>query len=146
MLRPSIYNRNSMLEDFFEDFFETPFFKSTELQNMAAMKTDIRENAGSYEVIMDLPGFKKEDVRAELKDGYLTVLASHSEEKKEDADTTYIRRERYTGHYRRSFYVGENLKQEDIHARFADGVLTLDIRKKEPEPELPDKKYIAIED
>lgn len=147
MLRPSIYNRNGMLDDFFDDFFETPFFRSTGVQNVAAMKTDIRESDNGYEVIMDLPGFRKEDVKAELKDGYLTVLASHTEEKNEEDDgKTYLRRERYSGHYKRSFYVGNAVTEEDIHAKFADGVLTMDIAKKVKEPELPDKKYIAIED
>ncbi len=147
MMRPSIINGTNFLEDLFDEFFETPFMKGTGLTNVAAMKTDIKESDSEYEVIMDLPGFTKEDVKAELKDGYLTVLASHTEETNEaDEGKKYVRKERYTGHYKRDFFVGDAVTEEDIKARFKDGVLTIIVPKKTKEPEIEEKKYIAIED
>jgi HSP20 family molecular chaperone IbpA len=108
------------------------------------MKTDVKEFDDRYEMGLDLPGYKKEDISAELKDGYLTVNASHEESSDEkNEDGKYIRRERYSGKCTRSFYVGEGVTEEDIKAKFEDGVLKLDIPKKEAK--LPEKKLIAIE-
>ena len=90
--------------------------------------------------------FKKENVKAELKDGYLLITAAtNTDEKKKDKDGRYIRRERYSGTCSRSFYVGDDVTQEDIKARFEDGTLKLSIPKKESKPEVEEAKYIAIE-
>ena len=104
-----------------------------------------QEKDTEYEVDIDLPGFKKEDVKAELKDGYLTICAAKGtdrEEKKEDGK--YIRKERYSGNMSRSFYVGKNMTQEDIHAKFEDGILKLTVPKKEAK-KVEEKNYITIE-
>lgn len=144
MLRPSIFQENFM-DNLFDDFFETPFFRSTGVRPVNAMKTDVKESDNEYEIVMDLPGFSKEDVGAELKNGYLTVCASRSEEKNDEDDKRYIRRERYSGHYKRSFYVGDAVTEEDIRARFKDGTLTITVPKKEKQPEVEQKKFISIE-
>ena len=145
MLRPSIFGRN-FVDDVFDDFFGAPFWGSTGSVNTATMSTDITENEGEYQVEMDLPGFAKEDVHAELKDGYLTISAQHGQNKEEkNDDGRVIRRERYQGLCQRSFYVGDAVTEEDIKAKFKDGVLTLLIPKKEKQPEVEQKKYIAIE-
>lgn len=142
MLRPSIF-RDNFVENVFDDFFRDPFFQSTGVRSVSAMKTDIQDLPDSYRIDMELPGFAKEDVRAELKNGYLTVRAAHTEENKSEG--SYIRKERYSGHYQRSFYVGDKVTQEDITASFKDGVLTLNVPKKERQPEVEETKYISIE-
>ena len=110
------------------------------------MKTDIKELDNGYELEIDLPGFKKDEVKAELNNGYLTVSAAKGlDEDKEDKKTgKYIRRERYAGSMSRSFYVGENMKEEDIHAKYENGILTLDVPK-EQKKAVSEKRYIAIE-
>lgn len=143
MLMPSIFSN-----DLFDDFFGTPFrgYDQVASGTHQMMRTDVRELEGGYEVTMDLPGVKKEDVKAELKDGYLTINASSNSQKEEkDANGRYIRRERYSGSCSRSFYVGEQVTQEDVKAKFEDGTLKLMIPKKEARPAVEDKKYIAIE-
>ena len=125
----------------FDDLFNTPFFTRSE-QNM--MKTDIKEHDTGYELTVDLPGVKKEDIKAELNDGYLTITAESDTSKDEkDEKGKYICRERYSGSYSRSFYVGDSITEEDIKAKFENGTLTLDIPKKEALPE-KQNKYIAI--
>lgn len=110
------------------------------------MSTDVRETESGYEVIMNLPGFTKEDVKGEVKDGYLTVTATTSTSNDEkDAEGKYIRRERYSGSCSRSFYVGEEVTQDDIKAKFEDGTLKLTIPKKEPQVKEAQKRYIEIE-
>jgi HSP20 family molecular chaperone IbpA len=110
------------------------------------MRTDVKETETGYELDLDLPGYKKEDVQAELKDGYLTITASTSSNKDEkDEDGKYIRRERYSGTCSRSFYVGEDISQQDIKAKFEDGTLKLSIPKKEEKPAEEEKKLISIE-
>ena len=110
------------------------------------MSTDVRETENGYEVIMNLPGFTKEDVKGEIKDGYLTVTATTNTSKDEkDAEGKYIRRERYSGSCSRSFYVGEEVTQDDIKAKFEDGTLKLTIPKKEPQVKEEQKRYIEIE-
>ena len=95
---------------------------------------------------IDLPGFKKEDLKLQLKDGYLNISASHNENKDEkDKSGKIVRQERYTGSMQRSFYVGEDVKQSDIAAKFENGVLALTVPKVEPKKEVPEEKYIAIE-
>ena len=125
----------------FDDLFNTPFFTRSEA-NM--MKTDIKEHDGGYELTVDLPGVKKDDIKAELNDGYLTITAENNSSKDEnDEKGKYICRERYSGSYSRSFYVGDSVTEEDIKAKFENGTLTLDIPKKEALPE-KQNKYIAI--
>ena len=142
MYMPAIFN-DSLFDDFFTDY--TPDAKK---RNMAAvqgvMKTDIKENDKEYELTIELPGYKKENVNAELKDGYLIINATNEKNEEEKDEKGYIRKERYFGSCSRSFFVGKNLKEEDIKAKFDNGVLTLNVPKEvEKLPE--EKKYIAIE-
>ncbi len=144
MLMPSLFG-----EYLLDDFFDVPNFSrlnKVESSNQNIMHTDVKEKSNEYEIIMNLPGFKKEDVKAELKDGYLTVNAvtSTSNDTK-DEDGKYIRRERYRGSCKRSFYVGEQVTYEDIKAKFEDGVLKMNIPKYEAKPAVEEKHYIAIE-
>ena len=109
------------------------------------MKTDIKENENGYELDIDLPGYKKENVKAELKDGYLTISASNdSSTEEKDEKGKYIRKERYTGSVSRSFYVGKYVTEEDIHAKFENGILKLSVPKVDA-PKVEQNKYIAIE-
>ncbi len=149
MLMPSIFGEN-LIDNFFDFPFRANSFGANEFglgrSQMDLMKTDIKESGQNYEITMNIPGVKKEDVKAELKNGYLTVNATASSEKNEkDEEGRYIRRERYSGSCSRSFYVGEAVKEEDIKARFEDGTLKLQIPKKEERPAVEDKKYITIE-
>lgn len=140
MLMPSIFG-----ERLFDDFMDFPFSSYGSAKNNM-MKTDIKDMEGSYELDIDLPGFKKEDIKAELKDGYLSISASSNSSKDEkDSSGRYIRRERYSGSCTRSFYVGEAVTKEDIKARFEDGILKLSVPKMENKPAVEEKKYIAIE-
>lgn len=109
------------------------------------MRTDVKDMDNSFELVMNLPGIKKEDIKAELKDGYLTISATsgYGDEEKDD-DGRYIRRERHYGSYSRSFYVGEELKQEDIKANFENGTLKLIIPKSQ-KPAIESNNYIPIE-
>ena len=151
MLVPSIFSDN-----FFDDFFEFPFIddraeKSAERKlygHHAAnlMKTDIKEFDDKYEVEIDLPGFKKDEVQVELKDGYLVVSAEKGldEDEKDKKSGKYLRRERYAGSCQRSFYVGEGVKQEDLKAAFNNGILTVAVPKEVQKP-VEEKQYITIE-
>ena len=151
MLMPSIFGENM-----FDEFFRDPFFDSRDMKKLEKklygrrgknlMKTDIRETDTEYELEMDLPGFKKDEIKVSLKDGYLTIQATTDSSKDEkDSNGTYIRRERYTGSCSRSFYVGDAVTQEDIKAKFEDGTLKMLVPKKEAKPAVEEKKYIAIE-
>lgn len=143
MLMPSIFGE-TLLDGFFGFPTRENFGRSSNTNGL--MQTDITEKDDSYEVTMNLPGFKKEDVRGELKDGYLVVSATtNTSNDEKDNEGRYIRRERYSGSCSRSFYVGEDITQEDIRARFEDGTLKLTIPKKEPAPAINESKYIAIE-
>ena len=147
MYMPSIFGE-SLFDDMFP--FDDSFFtsKKNPLYGKNAsrvMKTDIKENEGSYEVDIDLPGFKKDEISIELENGYLTVSAAKGLDKdEEDKKGKYIRKERYAGAMQRSFYVGENLTQEDIKAKYENGILRLSVPKKEAKP-VETKKTIAIE-
>ncbi len=145
MLAPSIFE-NSFMNDFFEDMFRTPFDMMRNVQ-IPGMKADVQEFNDKYQMDIELPGFTREEIHADLENGYLTIQAEHSENKEEknEKDGTYIRRERYSGKYQRSFYVGDEMTQEDIKANFRDGVLKLEIPKKEPVAEVEKKQRIAIE-
>ena len=136
-------NRNYNL---FDDLFRDPFF-SRPFENASSqiMKTDIHEKDGSYVIDMELPGYGKEDIKADLKDGYMTITAVRNETKEEkDAKGNCIRKERYTGSCNRSFYVGDRVTQEDIKAAFKDGVLALQVPKDVPKA-VEQPKLITIE-
>ncbi|MDO5521287.1 MAG: Hsp20/alpha crystallin family protein [bacterium] len=145
MLRPSILE-DDFLDNVFDNFFHDSFGQSTGIRSVSAMNTDIIELEDAYVIEMELPGFSKEDVRAELKDGYLIIRASRTESKNEKEMKRYIRKERYSGHYQRSFYLGRTIKEDDIKAVFRNGILTLEVAKKEKKPQVQERKYIAIED
>ncbi len=147
MLVPS-RRSNDFFSDFFSDPFDLGFFgnRSQKQPMPSMMKTDIRETDKAYELEMDLPGFKKENVHAEFKDGYLTVNAT-TEQSLEDRsnDGTYLRRERFTGSCSRSFFVGDEISEDEIRAKFEDGILKITVPKKVlPTPE-ETKKLISIE-
>ena len=146
MLMPSIFGE-SLFDEFFDDFVRpTRRVVRYNTPSTTIMKTDVKETEGSYELDIDLPGYKKEDVKAELKDGYLTIsAATNTNNDQKDENGKYIRRERYYGNCSRSFYVGENITQEDIKARFEDGILKIVVPKKEAKPAVEEKKYISIE-
>lgn len=128
---------------FFDDLFDEPFFKSN--NTTTVMKTDIKEQDGSYMIDIELPGYNKEDIKAHLQDGYLTITASTNRNVDEkDNAGNYIRRERYTGQCSRSFYVGENVRDEDIKAGYKDGILSLTVPKQDAK-QIEEKKYISIE-
>ena len=135
-------------ENLLDDFFDMPTMKGFGLSRMDQnlMSTDVKETDNGYEVSINLPGFKKEDIKVELKDGYLMIQAS-TDTSKEDKDEKkkYIRKERYSGSCSRSFYVGNSVSESDIKAKFDNGVLTLDIPKVEKAPEVEQKRYVEIE-
>ncbi|MCH5268293.1 MAG: Hsp20/alpha crystallin family protein [Lachnospiraceae bacterium] len=139
MLMPDIFGRS-----FFDNFFDLPFSGMRSSTN-DLMKTDVKDTDDGYEITMDLPGVKKEDVTAELKDGYLKISAvSDSSKEEKDEEGKYIYRERYSGSCSRSFYVGKHVTEEDIKAKFENGVLNMVVPKKTAS-EIEDKKMIAIE-
>ena len=141
MLVPSIFGED-LFDTFFDDF-KRPARSNT---NINVMRTDIKETDAGFELDIDLPGYKKEDVQAELKDGYLTISAKTNTTREEkDENGKYIRKERYSGSCSRSFYVGEQLEQEDIKARFEDGILKVKVQKKEAKPAVEENRYITIE-
>ena len=148
MLMPSIFN-NSLFDEMMDFLFGRDFSgDSGRMLNdyrTGVMKTDVKEADGVYEVDMELPGYKKEDVSARLDKGYLTITAVKNEENNENGGNgKYIRRERYCGQCSRTFYVGENVRQEDIHAKFEDGILKLTVPKTQP-AKIEEQKYISIE-
>ena len=144
---PSIFGEN-LLDDLWEfpsakewDKLDRKLYGKRAAQ---VMKTDVHEDDNGYEVDIDLPGFKKDEIKLTLEDGYLSVSAAKGLDKeKKDRKGRLIRQERYSGAMQRSFYVGDNLKEEDVKARFEDGVLKLEVPKKEPE-KLPEPHTIAI--
>ena len=153
MLRPSIFGEN-LFDDWFEGF---PFYMDKDIDNAEKklygkkaariMKTDIKEHDDGYELIIDLPGFTKDEIKASAENGYLTVSAAKGLDKdeKEKKSGRYIRQERYAGACERSFYVGENVEQGDIKAEFKHGILTLFVPKKEAKKAVEENKYISIE-
>jgi HSP20 family molecular chaperone IbpA len=149
MLAPKVFEN-----DLFDDWFD-PFGMMKEMTSLdrklygkhanREMLMDVKENGDHYEVEIDLPGFHKEDINIEINDGYMTVSANKGiNEDDKDKKGKIIRQERYAGSMQRSFYVGDAVKQEDVKAKFEDGVLKLSIPKNETE-KLPEKQYIAIE-
>lgn len=152
MLLPSVFGRNM-----FDDFFRFPAFDDKEFRDMEKklygrnggnlMSTDVKETDQGFELEMDLPGFNKDEVKVSLENGYMTVSAQ-KEMKNEEKDSDsgkYIRRERYAGACQRSFFVGEDLTEEDIKGEFKHGTLKLFVPKKEVKPAVEEKKYISIE-
>ena len=149
MLVPSIFGEN-LFDDFMDFPFNDDFWgRKNPLYGKNAkrmMKTDIRETESSYELDVDLPGFKKDEIKASLENGYLTISAAKGLDKDEkDKDGKYIRQERYAGAMSRSFYVGDEVTQEDIKAKYEDGILKLSIPKKEKKPAVEQDNHIAIE-
>ena len=143
MMMPSIFG-----ETLLDDFFEFPHIENCRRANSTSglMQTDVKEMDENYLIAMNLPGFKKEDIKCELKDGYLTVSGpTNSSKDEKDQEGKYIRRERYSGSCSRSFYVGEDVKQEDISAKFEDGTLKLLVPKKEVQAPIEESRFICIE-
>ena len=149
MYMPSIFGENLFDDMFnFDDSFFAPSKKNPLYGKNASrmMKTDIKETDGSYELDIDLPGFKKDEITAELNEGYLTVSAAKGLDKDEkDKKGRYIRQERYSGAMSRTFYVGENVKEDDIKAKFENGILSLSVPKPTEQKQIETKKQIAIE-
>ena len=153
MLMPSIFGEN-LFDDWFDDF---PFITDKGMKDVEKklygkkagriMKTDIKEKDNAYELVVYLPGFTKDEIKASVENGYLTISAAKGLDKdeQEKENGRYIRKERYAGACQRSFYVGENVKQEDVKAEFKHGILKLTVPKKEPEKAVEQNKYIAIE-
>ena len=147
MLMPSIFGEN--LFDEFDNWMDASFndvdkaLYGKHAKNM--MKTDVKETEKGYEVDIDLPGFKKDEIQLELNDGYLTISAEKGLDKdEEDEKKHYLRRERYAGGMSRSFYIGEGITEEDIHAKYEYGILKLSIPKEQPKA-VPEKHFISIE-
>ena len=144
---PSIFGEN-----LFDDWFGFPTFPEfrdvdRKLYGRHAareMKTDVHEHEDHYEVDIDLPGFKKDELELSLENGYLTVTASKSLDRDQENKGKVVRQERWSGSLQRSFYVGEALTEEEIGAKYADGVLSLTIPKKQ-QPKLPERRTIMIE-
>lgn len=147
MLAPSIFEEN-----FIDDLFGFPMKEFDDMERKLygrkanrMMKTDIREKDDNYEVSVDLPGFKKEEITVELDNGYLTISAAKGLDKDENKKGKLIRQERYAGSMTRSFYIGDNVEKGDIDATYRHGVLTLTVPKKALEKKIPEKNLIAIE-
>ena len=145
MLMPSIFGENLFNDDWMDFGFPEVDKALYGKHANNVMKTDVKETDTGYEVDIDLPGFKKDEINAQLDNGYLTISAAKGLDKDEkDKKGKYIRKERYAGAMSRSFYVGEGIKQEDIKAKYEDGILRLSVPKKEAKA-VENKKYIAIE-
>lgn len=151
MLAPSIFGMNDLFDDFGDVFEFSPAFRK-QVAATGNISSDIKELADSYQIEMELPGFAKEEVKAQLKDGYLTITAEHNAENKEENNeegqkkeaVKYIRRERYYGKCQRSFFVGKNVTEEDINAKFENGILTMYVPKEVKKPQV-EEKFITIE-
>lgn len=145
MLVPSIFS-NDLFDNFFNDTYRPSgdFVHSANSRDL--MNTDIKEYEDKYELGIELPGYAKEDVNASLKDSYLTIEAErHADNEIKDKNGKYIRKECFTGKCQRSFYVGEQVTQADIHAAFANGILTITVPKIKEQPKVEENHYIAIE-
>jgi HSP20 family molecular chaperone IbpA len=142
MLLPSIFGDN-LFDNFMDDMFPESGRKTFKTMP-SIMRTDIKETEDQYVLSVELPGFNKEDVKLSLKDGYLNISATAQNEEEEEKDGKFLRRERYTGAMTRSFYVGEDITEEDVKAKFGNGVLTLALPKEAPK-KIEEPKYICIE-
>ena len=147
MLMPSIFGENLFNDDWMDFGFPEVDKALYGKHANNVMKTDVKETDTGYEVDIDLPGFKKDEVQVELKDGYLVVSAEKGlDEDEQDKKTgKYLRRERYAGSCQRSYYVGKDTTEDDIKAHFEHGMLTVTVAKKEAKPAVEEKKHIAIE-
>ena len=151
MMMPRIFGEN-LFDDFMNDFAFPDFTDSANIEKALygkhaknLMKTDVKDTENGYEVDIDLPGFKKDEITMKLENGTLTVSAAKGLDKDEEQkDKKYVRRERYAGAMSRSFYVGNGVKNEDVHAKFENGVLRLSVPKKAAE-EIEADKYVSIE-
>lgn len=142
---PDLFDDLDVFDGFDKELFgrRNPLFGHHEKD---LMKTDIRDLKDHYEMLIDLPGFKKEDLKIRLEDGYLTILAEKGLDKEEkEKGGSFIRQERYSGSLSRSFYVGENVEEKDIQAKLDGGVLAITVPKKEEKEQLPKENYIEIE-
>ena len=139
MLTPYVFAR-SMFDEVFDSAFNS---RST----AGMMNTDIKESNEGYELIIDLPGVNREDLAAELKDGHLIISATVGQKKDSETETNgkYLRRERFVGSFKRSFYIGNQVRQEDIHAKYDQGVLHLFIPKVTATPQIDQRNMIQIE-
>ena len=147
MLLPRIFE-NNFADSFFNDkFFDDMFsFPTNFISSSRLMNTDVQDLGEEYQLEIELPGYEKKDIRAELKNGYLTIYGDKQDSREEKRDNgRYVRRERYSGKCRRSFYVGDYLKEEDIRASFKNGILKIKFPKDKGTPQIEDKKYIPIE-
>ena len=153
MFMPSVFSdgddvMNEMMTEWGNDWNKSFFGKRNPLFGKRArnlMKTDVKETDNSYELEVDLPGFKKDEVKLQLSDGYLTISAEKGLDKDEEKHGRLIRRERYEGAMQRSFYVGDGLTEDDVKASFANGVLKISLPKAEAKKALPEESYIEIE-
>ncbi len=145
MLLPSIF-KNNFVNDFFDGFDEMFSFPSiTRIPASRWMNTNVKDVGNEYQLEIELPGYDKKDISASLDKGYLTISANKEETKDEkDSDGTYIRKERYSGSCKRSFYVGDNLKEDDFKASFENGILKIEFPKDKEVAKLDEKKYISI--
>lgn len=130
--------------DLFDDMFNDSFLMSGNSSRL--MKTDIKEKDKEYVIEMDLPGYEKENIKINIADGYLTVHAVSSKNSSEKEEGKFVRKERYLGECSRSFYIGDDVNEDSIKASFKNGILKVEIPKKEAVEELPETKYIEIED
>ena len=153
MFMPSVFSdgddvMNEMMNEWGNDWNRSFFGKRNPLFGKRArnlMKTDVKETDNSYELEVDLPGFKKDEVKLQLSDGYLTISAEKGLDKDEEKHGRLIRQERYEGAMQRSFYVGDGLTEDDVKASFANGVLKISLPKAEAKKTLPEESYIEIE-
>lgn len=129
--------------DLFDDIFKDPFFTNDETK---IMKTDIKEKKDKYIIDVDLPGYDKENIKIDVEDGYLTIHATINSNTEEKEEGKFVRKERYVGSCSRSFYIGNEVKEDDIKASFKNGTLTVEVAKKEENKKLPNKNYIPIDD
>lgn len=153
MFMPSVFSdgddvMNEMMNEWGNDWNKSFFGKHNPLFGKRArnlMKTDVKETDNSYELEVDLPGFKKDEVKLQLSDGYLTISAEKGLDKDEKKHGRLIRQERYEGAMQRSFYVGDGLTKDEVKASFANGVLKISLPKAEAKKALPEESYIEIE-
>ena len=140
MMIPKKRNDFNLLEDMFEI---DPFFSR---ESSKVMQTDIEEKHDKYLITIDLPGYEKENIRIDIEDGYLNVHAKVDSRNDEEEKGKFVRKERYFGECSRSFYVGDDITETDVKASFKNGILRLEIPKKEEKKAIPEKKYIEIGD
>ncbi len=135
--------------DLWDDIFDDPFFGGRltfpRHEENKIMKTDVKELKDKFEISIDLPGYDKENLEMSIEDGYLTVHAKTSKENEDKEEGKFVRKERFFGECSRSFYVGDDITEEDVKATFKNGTLTIDVPKKEEHKALPEKKFITIE-